>query len=127
MQIYYCKYVIVNVLSQRYYYKHIFHYQLNNLYLRYNMSDNAVVLENNFYVFKCPHCHQYVQVHQNEINCRIFRHAAYIKDMSPINPHASKEICNNLLESNQLYGCAKPFIFDNDNNGNMIVKICEYI
>jgi hypothetical protein len=91
------------------------------------MTDNSVILENDYYVFKCPHCEQYTQVHKNEINCRVFRHAVYKTNMIPINPHAPKEQCDNLLASDQIYGCAKPFILNKDSNGNYIVDLCEYI
>ena len=88
--------------------------------------DNPVILEGNLYRFKCPHCDLYIEVHKNEINCQIFRHAAYKKDLLYINPHASKEVCTNLAETGQIVGCAKPFKLTNK-NGKFIVEICDYI
>ncbi len=48
-------------------------------------------------IIECPNCKCLVEIEQ--INCGIFRHAQQ-KNMSPINPHASKEeieksdVCN---------------------------------
>jgi len=91
------------------------------------MIDNNVILENDFYVFKCPHCQQYVQVHKNEINCRIFRHAVYKNNMVPISPHASKDQCDNLVATDQVYGCAKPFMLSRNTDNDFVVEICGYI
>ena len=91
------------------------------------MSDNTVVLVKDFYIFKCPHCDLYTQVHKNEINCLIFRHAAFKTNMLPINPHAPKEVCDNLLETQQVYGCAKPFILIKGDKDYFTVDICGYI
>lgn len=91
------------------------------------MINSYVLLENDTYIFECPHCHQYVEVNRNEINCRIFRHAVYKNNMQQINPHASKEECDYLRETDKIYGCAKPFIFNTKNDGNFTVEICEYI
>lgn len=85
-----------------------------------------MIVDNNFLIFKCPHCEQYILVHQNEINCKIFRHAVYKHNLLPINPHSSKKVCEKLLQKNKIYGCGKPFRLV-ENDGNFIVEICEYI
>ena len=93
---------------------------------------NKVILDNNYYNFVCPHCEQGIQVHKNDINCRIFRHAVYKNNMRPINPHMAQNLCEKLVETNQVFGCAKPFrlvlidVFNNISN-NYIVEICEYL
>ena len=76
----------------------------------------------NFYYFNCPHCDIMCQVHKTDIRCTIFRHAVYKKDSSFVNPHASREECEKWIKSGEIYGCAKPFIFDGKN-----VKKCGYI
>lgn len=72
------------------------------------------------YIVICPHCGEYAII--VEINCTIFRHGVYKTNMQPINPHASKEECERLLASGEIYGCGKPFKYDGKN-----VEICEYI
>ena len=69
----------------------------------------------------CPHCTHFVWI--EEVNCRIFRPAVYKDSVEPINPHASEEECNTLLRNDLVFGCAKPFRL-NDNNEP---EICDYI
>tara|TARA_Y100000816_G_C25689659_1_gene364905 strand:+ start:227 stop:520 length:294 start_codon:yes stop_codon:yes gene_type:complete len=75
----------------------------------------------NFYI-QCPHCNAYCSIHKDDIRCTIFRHAVYKKDFSFVHPHATQDECEYLVDTNQVYGCGKPFIF----NGNFIKK-CGYI
>lgn len=68
----------------------------------------------------CPHCDGEVEI--VELNCKIFRHSVYKKDGKQVDPHASKELCDQLIKEGSIYGCGKPFkIVD-----NKAVK-CEYI
>lgn len=78
------------------------------------------------YVFICPHCKDPSVVAKGEINCKIFRHGCYKKDLSPINPHASKEECERLIQENLIYGCGKPFCFVGE-HPNFTIEICDYI
>jgi hypothetical protein len=89
--------------------------------------------ENNLYIFDCPHCNLVITVDKNQINCKIFRHGyLYEKHNSKIilldqiNPHASKEQCDNLKAKNMIYGCGKPFKVDIIND-KFIVEKCDYI
>ena len=75
-----------------------------------------------YIVINCPHCNDFIIIYCNEINCKIFRHAIY-KNGTNVNPHASKEECERLLHNNEIYGCGKPFIL-NENNQPII---CDYI
>ena len=75
-----------------------------------------------YYYFKCPHCNVMCQVHKTDIRCTIFRHAVYKKDLSFVNPHASKEKCEQWVSQGLVYGCGKPFKF----TGNTL-EICAYI
>ena len=59
------------------------------------------------FVIICPHCKEHVLIEQ--INCAIFRHAVLKSNNQQINPHSSKEICDNLFNNKQIYGCSKPF------------------
>lgn len=55
----------------------------------------------------CPHCGDYVEI--LELNCRIFRHGVYKKNMTQINPHMPRPDCEALITNNEIYGCGKPF------------------
>lgn len=74
-------------------------------------------------VIECPHCKDSIIIYKKEFNCRIFRHGSYKKDGKQIDPHSPKEICNKLVENNQIYGCGKPFQLNGDNKP----EICGYI
>lgn len=80
---------------------------------------------------KCPHCNEYFIVNKNEINCGIFRHAVLRTNNLPINPHETKENCDNMVVNGMVYGCAKPFKITQTIGENMtsqyIVEICDYI
>lgn len=73
------------------------------------------------YIFECPHCKGIVQVYPDDIRCTIFRHGIY-KDGTPLPPHSSKELCDEVVRLDKIYGCGKPFIF----NGKEVKK-CGYI
>ena len=72
----------------------------------------------------CPHCNGAVIIDQ--LNCCIFRHGVIISTMQQMNPHASKEECDRLIQSNQILGCGKPFRIINESN-TLIAVICDYI
>lgn len=38
-------------------------------------KNNLVIKDNKFYIFQCPHCEYFVEVHHDQLNCHIFRHA----------------------------------------------------
>ncbi len=78
-------------------------------------------MHNDFYLFLCPHCSMTIFVYKNEKNCGIFR-CAFHKQGIPINPHASKKECDELMASNSIYGCGKPFMIKDYH-----VELCDYI
>ena len=82
-----------------------------------------------FYELTCPHCKGEIIVEKNQLNCRIFRHGVYRANMQQINPHAPKQECDRLAESNQIIGCGKPFlVIDSQTEPNKKVAIeCDYI
>jgi hypothetical protein len=72
----------------------------------------------------CAHCNNYIII--EKINCGIFRHGIYKNNGKQIDPHESKEICDELVKNDVIYGCGKPFqiIVIND---EFELKICDYI
>ncbi len=72
----------------------------------------------------CPHCKNMMELIKSQINCAIYRHGVYKSTGEQIDPHAKKEICDNLVETDSIYGCGKPFkLFQNK---NPISKTIEY-
>ena len=76
-------------------------------------------------IITCPNCDIYLCI--SELNCGIFRCGIYKKTNEQINPHLSEENCKKLIESNQIYGCSKPFQIIVQDNGDWIVQKCDYI
>ena len=64
-------------------------------------------------IIKCPNCEISIEV--LEINCRIFRCGVIKETMEQINPHSSKEECDQYVKNDLIYGCGKPFYFDGIN------------
>ncbi len=77
-------------------------------------------------ILNCPHCGGIFITTEQTIACAIYRHAVLKSNMTQINPHASKEECNFLLNNDMVYGCAGPFrIIKND--AKYFAIVCEYI
>lgn len=76
-------------------------------------------------VVECPHCKDPIII--EKLNCRIFRHGTLISNGQQINPHESKETCDNLVQNNLIYGCSKPFQIIENEEGTLVAVICEYI
>jgi hypothetical protein len=76
---------------------------------------------------QCPHCSEYIIVNQRDLNCHIFRHAVYKNSMLPIDPHAPETTCHALIQSEQVFGCAKPFKVMKSMEGVYSAVICDYI
>lgn len=72
----------------------------------------------------CPYCNGMIEI--VSINCAIFRHGINKKNNTQIDPHSSKQICNDLINNNSIYGCGKPFKLININNEYLAIK-CDYI
>jgi hypothetical protein len=82
--------------------------------------------ENIDLIVKCPHCNDYILI--EKLNCKIFRHGTLKESGIQINPHASKEECDNYAKNNLIYGCGKPFrIIENSTQEKYKVVDCEYI
>jgi len=76
-------------------------------------------------IITCPNCDFYLCI--TELNCGIYRCGIYKETYEQIDPHLSKEMCYKLIETNQIYGCSKPFQIIVQDNGDWIVKKCDYI
>lgn len=74
--------------------------------------------------YECPHCQSLIEIHKNEINCGIFRHAVYKDGLRGISPHAPREECERLVKEDLVYGCAKPFQIDKN---TYKIQSCGYI
>jgi len=75
-------------------------------------------------IIQCPHCHKYIIM--IKLNCGIFRHGILKIDYKQIDPHCSKEQCDNYIENNLIFGCGKPFRVIMDGTEYKI-EICDYI
>lgn len=98
----------------------------DNKQINENLFNNKVELDNNLLIFECPNCHLVITVLQNEVNCKIFRHAIYKNNLQQINPHAPKIECDKLVEEDRIIGCCRPFRL-NDINNIWTVEECGYI
>ncbi len=80
-------------------------------------------------VLQCPHCFNYTTVKLSELNCCIFRHAIFKHNNEPINPHLHKEGCDELINKDLVYGCARPFkiVILNPEKTHFRIEICDYI
>ena len=87
---------------------------------------SQLVLCDQFYIFQCPQCQDFIMVKDNELNCRIFRHGVYKDTFQPINPHAPQSLCQQLLVADQIYGCGRPFQIV-DRQGQLYSQCCPYI
>jgi len=78
-------------------------------------------------IFECPHCMGTILVEPNDINCQIFRHAVFRSNGQPIHPHASKTECEDLLRTEKIYGCGRPFRLVRDKDQQWTPVVCDYI
>ena len=77
------------------------------------------------YLFECPYadCGLLIQVLPSDINCGVFRHAAYRSNPNiQLPPHAPKAFIDQLRDTGEIVGCGKPLKF----NGKT-ATICDYI
>jgi len=76
-------------------------------------------------IITCPYCDEFILIH--ELNCCIFRHGYFIETGEQIDPHSSKETCEELLQSGKIYGCGKPFKIVVLEDGTWEIQKCDYI
>lgn len=96
--------------------------------------ENIITPEKGIYSFLCPHCGFGIEVLQNQVNCQIFRHAAYFTIVNgapipthPINPHTPKNLCDQLVKEGKVLGCAKPFKMIQKGARQYTIQKCDYI
>ena len=77
----------------------------------------------NIYVI-CPQCGDLVEI--ISIGCAIFRHGVYKHNQQQLNPHATKDVCDDAFKRELIYGCGKPFRLLHNNNIYKAIK-CDYI
>ena len=77
-------------------------------------------------ILTCPICGDYLFIYLTDINCGIFRHAVYKNTLINIDPHESKEKCELLIKTGQVYGCASPFRVIHQESVYIAIK-CDYI
>jgi hypothetical protein len=75
-------------------------------------------------IIECPHCKAFIII--KELNCKIFRHGIYKNNYEQVNPHAPKDVCDELVNNELVYGCCKPFQIIEE-NGKYNAVICDYI
>ena len=73
----------------------------------------------------CPKCNEILYI--SEINCSIFRHAFFKDTMKQLNPHSSKEECDNCIKNNKIIGCGTPFKVVKNNENKYVAILCDYI
>jgi hypothetical protein len=76
----------------------------------------------NILYLPCPHCEDLIEIPLHEINCRIYRHGVWKHNFQQIDPHTPKHLCEEYVKKELIYGCGKPFCFNNDK-----LESCDYI
>jgi hypothetical protein len=79
----------------------------------------------NYICKPCPHCGNLVFVYLQELNCKIFRHGVYKSTYLQMNPHETRENCEDLVAREEIIGCGKPFEIQFA-NGEYSLQPCEY-
>jgi hypothetical protein len=74
------------------------------------------------FMLPCPHCQELIEV--LEINCAIFRHAAFRANGLQVPPHAPREECEGWVARSEVYGCARPFRY---NPARHALEACDWI
>lgn len=87
---------------------------------------NTVHVDGDFMHYLCPHCGLWTQVAKADLNCKIFRHGVRIDTGQPINPHASQEEVQSLIQAHGIYGCGGPHQLNQDASGTWMVQACSW-
>ncbi len=77
-------------------------------------------------IFECPHCGELVELPKEDVACGIYRHGVFKENMTQINPHESKDLCDKYSADGVIYGCGKPFQLVAGDSGYSI-QACDYI
>jgi hypothetical protein len=74
-------------------------------------------------VLPCPHCQGGIEV--IALNCGIFIHARR-KDTTEVDPHASRQECEQLLANNLIDGCGKALRIVKKESGEYELSPLDY-
>lgn len=88
---------------------------------------NKIMKKESIIITNCPHCTTMVVVNKEEINCAIFRHAVLKDSGKQLDPHASKETCDEMAKTGKIYGCGKPFKLVRRDSLEWKAIKCDYI
>ncbi len=69
---------------------------------------------------ECPWCGGGIMI--EKINCGIFRHGFIKSTNKQLDPHAKKEVIDEMIAKNNLIGCGGPFKLVNE-----VTEKCDYI
>jgi hypothetical protein len=72
----------------------------------------------------CPHCGGGVVV--EELNCAIFRHAAFRSNGEQIPPHSTQQSIETWRMNNLIMGCGGPFKVVKNIDNEWVAEICTY-
>ena len=86
-----------------------------------NMKEEPMIITS------CPHCSVMIVINKKEINCAIFRHAVLKETGKQLDPHASKETCDDMAKKGKIYGCGKPFKLVRIDSLEWKAIKCDYI
>ena len=90
-------------------------------------KNSRIIKDNGYYIFECPNCEGIIMVAVNEVNCTIFRHCVLKSNLQQVNPHASKEQCEDLFSKKLVYGCCMPFKLNVLPDGSAYAEKCGWI
>lgn len=69
---------------------------------------------------ECPHCKVMIEI--LEVNCGIFRCGIHKDTGQQVSPHLPKKECDDLKKEDRIWGCCRPFKYENGR-----ASVCEYI
>ena len=83
-------------------------------------------VDKKYILVECPHCALYILVFLKEFNCKIFRHGVLKSDNTQIDPHLSKNKCDQLVINDLIFGCGKPYKLV-EKNKKWVAEKCDYL
>ena len=76
-------------------------------------------------IVQCPHCKDNILI--SKLNCCIFRHGIFKKNLKQMHSHTPKDMCDSLSQNNLIYGCGKPFKIIKSETDEYIAVKCGYV
>ena len=79
----------------------------------------------------CPHCHVLMELAHTDLNCGIYRHAVWKDGGTQIDPHAPRDVCEQVVREGLVHGCGKPFRAREARSASgevsLRVEVCGYL